>query len=75
MSVTIVEDPLAAVLQREVELRILPSLWSLRGAVIESTLEFSIIRWRNALPQQAAQDRIQPSAPMRLKCAAADAAH
>lgn len=53
MSVTIVDDPLCAVLQRGVELRILPNLWSLRDAIIESTLEFSIIRWRNALPQQA----------------------
>jgi hypothetical protein len=51
MSVTIVEDPLCAVLQRGVELRILPNLWPLRDAVIESTLEFSIIRWRNSLPQ------------------------
>ena len=54
MSVTIVDDPLGAVLQRGVELRILPNLWSLRDAVIESTLEFSIIRWRNALAQRAA---------------------
>jgi hypothetical protein len=42
---------LCAVLQRGVELRILPNLWPLRDAVIESTLEFSIIRWRNSLPQ------------------------
>lgn len=40
-----------AILQRGVELRILPNLWSLRDAVVESTLEFSIIRWRNALPR------------------------
>jgi hypothetical protein len=48
--VTTVEDPLSALLQRGVELRILPSLSLLRAAVIESTLEFSVIRWRNALP-------------------------
>ena len=54
VSVTIVDDPLWALLQRGVELRILPNLWSLRDAVIESTLEFSIIRWRNASPQEAA---------------------
>jgi hypothetical protein len=53
VSVTTVEDPLSEVLQQGVELRILPNLSSLRDAVIESTLEFSIIRWRNALPRQA----------------------
>ena len=54
VSVTTVDDPVSAVLQRGVELRILPNLWSLRDAVIESTLEFSVIRWRNASPRQAA---------------------
>jgi len=54
ISVEAVTDPVSALLQRGVELRILPSLWALRDAVIESTLEFSIIRWRNALPRQAA---------------------
>ena len=39
------------ILQRGVELRLLPDLWSLRDAVIESTLEFSIIRWRNVSPR------------------------
>jgi hypothetical protein len=43
-----------AILQRGVELRVLPDLWSLRDAVIASTLEFSIIRWRNASPRRAA---------------------
>ena len=44
-----IHDPVAALLQRGVELRVLPDLCSLRDAVIESTLQFSIIRWRNAL--------------------------
>jgi hypothetical protein len=35
-----------------VEFRILPTLVSLREAVVASTLEFSIIRWRNASAQQ-----------------------
>jgi hypothetical protein len=52
--VDVIEDPVLAILQRGVELRVLPDLWSLRNAVIESTLEFSIIRWRNASPQRAA---------------------
>ena len=50
-SVECISDPVSAILQRGVELRILPNLWSLRDAVVESTLEFSIIRWRNALPR------------------------
>src|SRR5262245_6106935 len=40
-----IDCAVSAILKRDVELRILPSLWSLRDAVIESTLEFSIIRW------------------------------
>jgi hypothetical protein len=35
--------------ERGVELRFAPSLWSLREAVVTSTLRFSIIRLRNAL--------------------------
>ena len=48
-----IDDPVAAIQQRAVELRVLPNLWSLRDAIVESTLEFSIIRWRNASPRQA----------------------
>ena len=51
--VDIIEDAVSAILQRGVELRVLPDLSSLRNAVVESTLEFSIIRWRNALPRPA----------------------
>jgi hypothetical protein len=49
--VHVIDNPVAAVLNRGVELRVQPSLWALRDAVIESTLAFSIIRWRNATPQ------------------------
>lgn len=51
VSVECIGDPVSAILRRGVELRILPSLWSLRDAVVASTLEFSIIRWRNASPR------------------------
>ncbi len=34
--------------RRDVEVRILPSLWSLRDAVVNSTVNFSLIRMRNA---------------------------
>jgi uncharacterized protein DUF6886 len=54
LHVQVIEDPMSALLERGVELRVQPSLWSLRDAVVESTLAFSIIRWRNAAPRQAA---------------------
>ncbi len=33
------------------DVTVLPSLWSLRDAVVASTLQFSLIRMRNALPR------------------------
>jgi hypothetical protein len=52
--VDIVDDPVRSLLDRGVELRVLPDLWSLRDAVVASTLAFSIIRWRNASPRKVA---------------------
>lgn len=45
-----IPDLIGALTMAGVELRIMPSLGSLRDAVIASTLQFSIIRWRNAKP-------------------------
>ena len=42
---------LAALAGRGVELRFVPTLWSLHDAEVSSTLQFSIIRMRNALPR------------------------
>jgi hypothetical protein len=42
-----VDDPLGVMLARDIEFRVLASLATLRAAVIESTLGFSIIRWHN----------------------------
>ena len=50
----IVTDLIEAVCSHGVELRALDSLWELREAVIESSLEYSIIRMRNAQPPPAA---------------------
>jgi hypothetical protein len=47
-SVDAIDDLLGALAASDVEVRILPSLWPLYEAVIASTLQFSIIRWRNA---------------------------
>ena len=59
LRVQVIDDVLSAVVMRDVELRVQPSLWALRDAVIASTLAFSIIRWRNAAPLLAhGRDRV-----------------
>lgn len=52
--VEVFDDPLSEILRRGVEVRILQSLWPLRDAVVASSLQFSVIRMRNALPRRAA---------------------
>lgn len=47
-AVTSIDDLLGALLRHDVELRVMPSLWKLYDALIASTLQFSIIRMRNA---------------------------
>lgn len=51
LAVTRIEDVLGELLTYDVELRVMPSLWKLRDAVVASTLQFSIIRMRNARPR------------------------
>jgi hypothetical protein len=51
--VEVFEDPMAELLRRGAELRFLPNLWSLRDAVVASSLQFSLIRMRNASPRTA----------------------
>jgi hypothetical protein len=46
-----VDDPISELRRSGVELRIMPNLWPLRDAVVASSLQFSIIRMRNALPR------------------------
>ena len=45
---TKIDDILAALLEHDIELRIMPSLWKLREEIINSTLEYSIIRMNKA---------------------------
>jgi hypothetical protein len=45
------DDAVGEMLRRGVELRIVPSLWPLRDAVVASSLQFSLIRMRNAAPR------------------------
>jgi len=49
----VLPDPVSELRRRGVELRVLPNLWPLRDVVIASSLQFSIIRMRNALPRKA----------------------
>jgi hypothetical protein len=48
------DDPISELLRRRVELRVVPNLWPLCDAVVASSLQFSMIRMRNALPRSAA---------------------
>lgn len=46
----VISDLLGELASRNVELRVLPSLWPLRDCIAASTLRFSIYRMRNAQP-------------------------
>ena len=48
--VRVVEDVIAALAASKTEVRVLQDFWPLRDAVIRSSLQFSIIRTRNAQP-------------------------
>jgi len=52
LSVWQVDDVLKALLDRDVELRFVKSLWPLHDAVAASSLQFSMIRMRNAAPRE-----------------------
>lgn len=46
-----IDDSLTALATRGVEVRVLQDFWPLRDAVVGSSLQFSIIRQRNAAPR------------------------
>jgi len=48
LAVSRVDDLLGELVRRDVELRVIPSLWPLHDAVLASSLQFSFIRMRNA---------------------------
>jgi hypothetical protein len=56
-----IDDLLAELISHDVELRVMPSLHKLRDAVVESTIQFSIIRWRNAQPRSASDGHAPPA--------------
>jgi hypothetical protein len=59
--VRVVDDLLAELLGHGVELRFVPDLWSHRDAVVSSTLQFSLIRMRNALPRPSPNEPLRPT--------------
>jgi hypothetical protein len=52
----VIDDPIAELTRRGATLRVLANLWPLRNAVVTSSLQFSIIRMRNAQPPAAPED-------------------
>jgi len=48
-----IDDCLAELVSRQIEIRILPELWALRDEILDSTLQFSFIRMANAKPRGA----------------------
>lgn len=51
LSIREIEDIPAELFSRNIELRFMPNLWKLSDAVAGSTLGYSIIRMRNAMPR------------------------
>ena len=66
LSVVCIDDLLKALIDFGVELRVMPSLWPLYDAVVNSTLAFSIIRMRNAQPRDLATAFHLPCVALRL---------
>lgn len=62
VSETAIEDTLDELVRCPIELRVMPSLWNLREAVIHSTLGFSMIRMRNAQPPAEGYEAFHPLA-------------
>jgi len=50
----VITNPTGYLVSRGVEVRLLPSLWRLHDAVAASSLQFSMIRMRNAAPRPPA---------------------
>jgi len=51
MNAEVIDDAIAELLKRGTELRFVGSLWRFRDAIAASSLQFSFIRMRNALPR------------------------
>ena len=54
--VEVLDNLIPELLKRGIELRLVPTLGPLRDAVLASTLQFSLIRMRNAQPQKSTKE-------------------
>jgi hypothetical protein len=50
ISVIPILNPLAELLKRKVEVRFIPTLWPLADEIKRTSLQYSLIRMRNAIP-------------------------
>lgn len=66
-NVEIIADPIGELERRGVELRIVPSLWPLRDAVVGSSLQFSVIRMRNARPRATPEQEMDRAAGVQTR--------
>ena len=57
---TKIDNILATLTEHDIELRIMPSLWKLREAVINSTLGYSVIRMNKAQPPPEGYEAYHP---------------
>jgi hypothetical protein len=48
---TELNDLIGALVSRDVEFRVMPTLWSLHDRVVASTIQYSSFRLRNAIPK------------------------
>lgn len=59
MDKRVITNVIAELFESEAELRVLTSLWSLRDAVVNSSLQFSLIRMDNALPRENESENVR----------------
>ena len=52
ISISRIVNPLEELEKRKVEVRFMPNLWPLADEIIKSSLQYSLIRMRNAKPRE-----------------------
>ncbi len=52
IAVTVINNCLNELASRKIDIQFVPNLWNIADAVAQSSLNFSIIRMRNALPRE-----------------------
>lgn len=60
VAVSVITQPLKAIMQRGVDVYLLPELWDLRELIVQTTLSWGFIRMRNAAPPARGYDAYLP---------------